>query len=68
MKLPKLLIKLAPDSRCVRCAQTGYVAEKAELCLACLNVSLLIYAKRKKGEYAASELGTTTATDEKPAR
>jgi hypothetical protein len=50
MKLPKLLIKLAPEARCVRCGQAGYVAEKAELCLACLNVSLLIYAKRKKAE------------------
>lgn len=50
MNLPKLLIKLVPDGRCIRCSQSGYVGEKCGLCLSCLNISLLLYAKRKKAE------------------
>lgn len=50
MKLPNLLVRLVPNATCIRCGQHGYVAEKAELCLGCLNISTLIYAKRKKAE------------------
>lgn len=50
VKLPKLLIKLVPEARCLRCSQSGYVGEKCQLCLSCLNVATLIYAKRKKAE------------------
>lgn len=48
MKLPNLKLRLVPDERCIRCGQLGYVAEKAQLCGACLNISLLKYAKRRK--------------------
>ena len=47
MNLPKLLLKLA-EGRCVRCGQCGYVVEKCELCCACLNISLLLFARRKR--------------------
>ncbi len=50
MKLPKLLIRLNPDARCVRCGQSGYVGEKCQLCLGCLNISLLLYAQQKRKE------------------
>ena len=50
MKLPKLLIKLVPNGNCVRCHQHGYVGEKCQLCLGCLNISILIYAKLKTQE------------------
>lgn len=49
MKLPTLRLRLAPDAVCVRCGQhNSYVEEKCRLCLACLNISLLIYAKGKR--------------------
>lgn len=47
MKLPILKLRLAPDGRCMRCGQGGYVEEKSRLCLGCLNISLLEYAKWK---------------------
>jgi hypothetical protein len=47
-KLPNLLIRVMPDSRCVACGQHGYVLDKAQLCLACMNMSLLQYAKLTK--------------------
>lgn len=48
VKLPVLKLRLAPDSICCRCGQhSGYVEEKCRLCLACLNLSLLVYSKWK---------------------
>ena len=47
MKLPALKIRLVPEGVCIRCAQHGYVDEKAQLCCGCLNISLLKYARRK---------------------
>jgi hypothetical protein len=48
MKLPTLRVRLAPDGRCIRCCQSGYVEEKCRLCLGCLNIGILEYSKWKK--------------------
>jgi hypothetical protein len=48
MKLPIIKIKLAPDGQCIRCGQHGYVGDKNRLCLGCLNIALLEYAKWKR--------------------
>lgn len=50
MKLPKLKIVLIADCRCVRCSQKGYVGTKSQLCLACLNLALLMYARKMESE------------------
>lgn len=58
MNLPNLKLRLIPEERCIRCGQLGYVAEKAQLCGACLNISLLKYAKRKRSQNATSKRPT----------
>lgn len=50
MKLPILKIRMVPDGRCIMCAQSGYVQEKARLCPSCLNYALLEYVKWKKAQ------------------
>jgi hypothetical protein len=50
MNLPVLKVRLMPNCQCIRCGQHGYVADKCQLCIGCLNIALLIYAKKKKAE------------------
>ncbi len=50
MSARKLKIVMVPDAHCVRCGQSGYVGEKSGLCLGCLNISLLRYARKEKEE------------------
>ena len=50
MNLPIIKIKLAPDGQCIRCGQHGYVGDKNRLCLGCLNIALLEYAKWKRSQ------------------
>jgi hypothetical protein len=47
MSLPTLKLFLIPDVRCMRCGQIGYVHDRTTMCLACTNIGLLRWAKRK---------------------
>jgi hypothetical protein len=48
LKLPILKLRLIPDGRCIACGQGGYVIEKAELCMGCMNRSFLQFERRRK--------------------
>jgi hypothetical protein len=64
MKLPRLKIILGADRICIRCGQHGYVGERCGLCLGCLNISLLLYAQRRKeggnGSHPGSQLSDSS--------
>jgi hypothetical protein len=45
--LPRLILRLSPDSRCVRCSQFGYVEHKCRLCMACMNISLKLFERQR---------------------
>ena len=55
MTLPNLRLRLMSEAVCIRCSQHGYVHDKSQLCLGCLNLALLIYAKRRLKEERKSD-------------
>ena len=38
---------MIPETHCVKCGQKGYCDDKTSLCCGCLNIGLLLYAKRR---------------------
>lgn len=48
--LPVLIVRLVPGQRCTRCGACGYCGDKNGQCLACLNLGIMWFHKRRSGD------------------
>lgn len=57
MNLPKLILRMIPDGRCLRCGSSAYTEVKCHLCAGCLDIALKLYERHKRKEAVQSNGG-----------
>lgn len=55
--LPVLIVRLVPGQRCTRCGACGYCGDKNGQCLACLNLGVMWFHKRRTGDMHGKKRG-----------